>query len=108
MENETPSEGLWTRIGRVVSGSSLLSGLAASIVTGALAAGITYLSTQIIGDYGLALFIAEPFVLGFVAVMLHARHEHRSGGGRLGHHGLQLSSVGDRVAAARLEWVLGL
>lgn len=46
--------------------------LAAALYSGLLGVGLTALSTEVLGSYGWALFVATPFVLGMVSALLYA------------------------------------
>ncbi|MEZ0298509.1 MAG: hypothetical protein ACAI35_18830 [Candidatus Methylacidiphilales bacterium] len=59
---------------RWVPNSPGASAIASILVTGVGGTCLAFLSTVVLGSYGLALFVAVPFVCGFVSVALHNRH----------------------------------
>ncbi len=80
----SPIESIWSRSGAAISRSALLSALVACLATGAAGVGLTYLATQVVGNYGWAVFVAEPIMLGFVATVIHAWKQPRTAGQCLG------------------------
>jgi hypothetical protein len=63
--------------GRVVTESVYLSALAAGLGAGGVGAGLVYLISQVLGNYGFAVFVVEPVAVGYAAAALHSWHRHR-------------------------------
>jgi uncharacterized membrane protein YhaH (DUF805 family) len=56
------------------------SALAATVIVGLVGMGLAYLSTQALQNYGWGLFVALPFTMGLVSVLIYAGREKRSFG----------------------------
>ncbi len=61
----------WLPTSRV--GSALLS----TVIVGILGAGLAVISTRALGNYGWGLFVALPFVMGLVSVLIYAGPQRR-------------------------------
>jgi hypothetical protein len=72
--------GRWSRIGRAIGGSLILSAIAASVISAVAGVGVTYVCTTVLGNYGLAVFVAAPLGLGFLAAVIYGYPARRSAG----------------------------
>lgn len=63
---------------RLIPRSALGSAIVATLLSLVLAIVGTYLSTNVLKDYGFALFVGLPACMGFVASIIHGWHEPRS------------------------------
>jgi uncharacterized membrane protein YhaH (DUF805 family) len=54
------------------------SGLASTIIVGVVGVALAYFSTSVLQNYGWGLFVALPFVMGLVSVLIYAGPQRRS------------------------------
>lgn len=54
------------------------SALAATVIVGLVGVGLAYLSTSVLQNYGFGLFVALPFTMGLVSVLIYASRQQRS------------------------------
>jgi hypothetical protein len=99
-ENSPPPqpEGPWFNLDALVPSSALGSAIAGLISTVAIGTLGTYLSVQILGDYGWGLFIGLPFCLGLSSVLIFGYHEERSLASCIGVSQLAVFAAGGRAA----------
>ncbi len=64
----------------IVGESDLFSLLLASLLSAVMIVGLAYVSTQVFESYGFGVFVAAPFALGWMAVMIHGLRRPRSWG----------------------------
>ncbi|HEY1465308.1 MAG TPA: hypothetical protein VGF44_17975, partial [Terriglobales bacterium] len=65
-------------IGRLLPRSALGSAAISLLITVPIGIGMVLLGTKMLSDYGWGLFVALPFVMGFVAVLIYGLREPRS------------------------------
>ena len=75
-----PPESPWLNLDSIVPHSQLGSAIAGLICTVVLGTAATFISVQVLGDYGWGLFIGLPFCLGLSSVLIYGYHEERSYG----------------------------
>ncbi|HEX3798990.1 MAG TPA: hypothetical protein VH413_09845 [Verrucomicrobiae bacterium] len=69
---EEPVSRRWLPVSAV--GSAVFS----TVVVGLIGVALVFLSTEGLGSYGWGLFVALPFTMGLVSVLLYAGRQHRS------------------------------
>ena len=62
---------MWSKYLLRVTDTQLGSAVLGVLATTALGLVLTLIATNLFGDYGFALFVATPFVLGFFSSILH-------------------------------------
>lgn len=75
-----PPDEPWFNLDSIVPESQIGSAFAGVICTVVLGTLATFLSVQVLGDYGWGLFIGLPFCLGLCSVLIYGYHEERSYG----------------------------
>lgn len=97
-----------TWLDRVIPRSRLGSAAAACFVTAPVGIGGALLATLIFEAYGMSLFVALPFCLGFTAALLHGYHEERSLRESFAVAALSVILVGAGLLAFAIEGVICL
>jgi hypothetical protein len=87
---DLPREGL---LGRIIPRSALGSAVASVLITTLLVIPLGFVNVSILEDYGLALFIGLPFLLGAVSAYLHSYHTPRTLRQSIGVAGTSLTIV---------------
>ena len=67
-----------SRIARIVPASVVGSAIVGALLTAALGAVLTFVSANLLGVYGFALFLGVPFCLGLFSAVVFGLHEPRS------------------------------
>lgn len=88
--------------------SPSLSALVAIVATTLLVVPLTWLATVFFRDYGWGVFVAQPFLLGLLAAVIHGAPEPRTWASCAGVALLALAFCGAAILAVALEGILCL
>ena len=95
-------------LARVIPNHPFGSAAMGVLATSVLGVPLTMFSTQVLISYGWGLFVALPFVLGFVSVMIYSYHGPRSLGFCLWVSMLSVLLAGAMILAVALEGIICL
>ena len=98
----------WPWLGRVIPDHAVGSAALGVLATSVLGVPLTMFSTQVLTNYGWGLFVATPFVLGLVSVMIYGYHRPRSLGLCLWVSLLSALLAGSMLLAVALEGIICL
>jgi uncharacterized membrane protein YhaH (DUF805 family) len=82
------------------------SATAAVVITALLGVVVTWGAMRFVGNYGLTLFISLPFVMGYLAVLIHSRTQDVNSNEVVGVVTLALLLTGIGIAAIAVEGVI--
>ena len=98
----------WPWLARVIPDHAVGSAALGVLATSVLGVPLTVFSTQVLMNYGWGLFVATPFVLGLVSVMIYGYHRPRSPGLCLWVSLLSALLAGSMLLAVALEGIICL
>ena len=105
-EPKSHTSGQW--LTRLVPAGVLGSAAFSLLITVPLGLGMAVLGAQLLQNYGWGLFVALPFMMGFVAAMLYGIHRPRSLGGCVGVACLSVGLLGAGLLGVAVEGVFCL
>jgi hypothetical protein len=103
-----PAQRTQSSLARFVPESALGSAAVSLLITVPLGLGATVLGTQVLTNYGLGLFVALPFTMGFGAALVYGIRQPRSMSGCVAVASLSVALLGAALLGLALEGVVCL